>query len=125
MFRVVGKVVAGAGMGKDDQPVSIKRDPRQEFRELCRAGAELAGKHRVRTYGAFVHSAHRDTKLIPRSFAEVAGLLGGISVKIDVNVVVGDDVCVFHTQEVTQSGQRRMAACEQQLFFCEHQPESP
>ena len=125
MIRVVGEVIAGAGMGKDGQSVSIKRDPRQEFQELCRAGAELAGKHRVRTYGAFVHSAHRDTKLIPRSFAEIAGLLGGISVKIDVNVVVGDDVCVFHTQEVTQSGQRRKAACEQPLFFCEHLPESP
>ena len=79
----------------------------------------------MRTYGAFVHSAHRDAKLIPRSFAEIAGLLGGISVKIDVNVVVGDYVCVFHTQEVTQSGQRGKAACEQPLFFCEHLPESP
>ena len=48
------------------------------------------------TYGTLMNTSHGDAKAVSGIFAKGARLIEGGVVKVNMDVVVGDDVCVFH-----------------------------
>ena len=50
----------------------------------------------MRADGAGMHMPHRHVERIACGLTKAAGLVDGLIVKIDVDVIVGDRVCLFH-----------------------------
>ena len=96
MVAVIGQMIACAWMRKDDQPVPIKRGPGQKRRKLRGCRTQLAGIHRMRADRAGMHMPHRHVERIACGLTKAAGLVDGLIVKIDVDVIVGDRICLFH-----------------------------
>ena len=96
MVAMVCEVISGAGVSKDDQSVAIKSAPGQQCIELLGRCAEQAGIHRVWPYGALMDTPHGDAKPVSGVLTKGARLIDGGIFKVNMDVVVGDDVCVFH-----------------------------
>ena len=90
MLRMVGPIVAGAGMGEDRQAGPMKRNPLGEFPELLGPDGQLATSSRMRSHRIPVKMSDRDAEPLMRGFSQSMRPINLVGIEIDVRVKVED-----------------------------------
>ena len=90
MPRVVGEVLAGAGMGEDREAVAVERHPLREVAELVARHRQLAAAARVRSDRTHMEMTDGNAELRLRRGAERLRALELVLVEIDVRVEIAN-----------------------------------
>jgi len=103
MFRVIGAIVAGAGVGEDRQPVAVERDPSGEFPELIGWHCQLAASSWMRPDGIAVETADGNAEALLSCPRKALGPVDLVGIEIDVRVKVADRL-LGHGARLAESG---------------------
>ena len=103
MLRVIGAIVAGAGVSEDCQSVAIEGDPPGEFPELLGLHRHLAASSWMRPYGIAVETPNGNAETLLGGFRKALGTVDLVGVEIDVRVKVADRL-LGHGGRLAESG---------------------
>ena len=90
MLRMVGPIVAGAGVGEDRQAGPMKRNPLGEFSELLGLNGQLATSARMRSHRIPVKTSDGNAEPLVCSFGQAMRPIDLVGIEIDVRVKVED-----------------------------------
>src|SRR5205085_9297524 len=90
VLRVVGEVLAGAGMREDRQAVAVERHPLREVAELVARHRQLAASARVRSDRANVKVADRNAEFRLRRRPERPRPLELVLVEVNMRVEIAN-----------------------------------